>query len=113
MESAWDKPRSWGNHLISGSISLAAGVGSDSAKEKESGCLDTRKAKSLTIRLVDNATREDARKQTGEQVLQTFKKMKTPYTEQLVAARIMKGGDLLLHAATIEAREKLERDTYG
>lgn len=37
--------------------------------------------------------------------------MKTPYTEQLVAARITKGGDVLLHAATVEAREILERDS--
>lgn len=110
METAWDMPRNWSSPQTSGSVS-STGASNVSTKETEPGWLDTRKAKSLTVRLIDNAARDEARKRTGEQVLQAFKKMKTRYTEQLVAARITKGGDVLLHAAIVEAREKLERDS--
>lgn len=60
-ESAWDKPRSWSSLQTGGGTSLT-GTSTMDVKKAETGWLDTRKAKSLTIRLKDNAAREDARK---------------------------------------------------
>lgn len=108
MEPVWGKPRSWDGPLANGNLGPARA--NESKKKIKSAWTDTRKAKSLTIRLVDDMAREDARKQTGEQVLQAFKKMKTPYTDQLVAVKITKEGNILLHAATVEVKEKLERN---
>ena len=61
---------------------------------------------------VENATeREKTKAMLAKYILQKLQSSKHAKTSQLVAARRLQSGNILLQAATVESREKLERIT--
>ena len=78
---------------------------------KEDGSTGGRKLRELVVRMEDPTEREEAKTMLAEHILQKLQSSKHAETSQLVAARRLQSGDILLQAATVEARERLERNT--
>ena len=71
----------------------------------------SRKARTLTMRLKEEGEKASAAKATPLQLVKAFKVISEPLTEQIVAARRLQSGDVLLNLASLEARESLEKVT--
>ena len=59
----------------------------------------------------DATEREKTKAMLAEHILQKLQSSKHAETSQLVAARRLQSGDILLQAATVESKERLERIT--
>ncbi|MCJ1465909.1 hypothetical protein MMC07_004528 [Pseudocyphellaria aurata] len=69
-----------------------------------------RRLRELVIRVEDENEREDSKTMLAEHILQKVQSTKHAETSQLVAARRLQSGDILSQAATVESRERLERN---
>ena len=77
--------------------------------ESEGRAAASRKARTVTIRLGKAEEKDKAAKASPLQLVKAFKVVEEPLTEQIVAARRLYSGDVLLDVATMEAREGLEK----
>lgn len=77
----------------------------------EEGSAGGKKLRELVVRVEDAMEREETKAMLAEHILQKFQSSKHAETSQLVAARRLQNGDILLQAATVESRERLERNT--
>ena len=88
----------------------AQALGTKPAAKKE-GSTGERKLRELIVRMEDLTEREEIKAILAEHILQKFQSSKHAETSQLVAARRLQNRDILLQAATVEAKERLERNT--
>ncbi|MCJ1269414.1 hypothetical protein MMC22_009306 [Lobaria immixta] len=102
-----------------GSYASVAAIGKTAAKKtgatlsammKEEESSGRRRLRELVIRIENKKEREQGRSLLAENILQKLQSTKHAKTSQLVAARRLQSGDTLLQAATVKAREQLERN---
>ena len=78
---------------------------------REKGSTRERKLKELVIRAEDAMEQEETKTMLAEHILQKLQNSKHAETSQLIAAKRLQNRDILLQAATVKARERLERNT--
>lgn len=107
--TAATKNISLGESATWATVAAQAAMAKGTAKEQvDSGW---RRLRELVIRVENENEREQTRTLLAEQILQKLQSTKHAETSQLVAARRLQNGDILLQAATVGSREQLERNT--
>lgn len=96
---SWAQTASWSN-TSSGDASPRTQSTEAILRTEPTRATDTRKAKGITVRIDDKKEREDIGKLRDE---------KNTYTQQILAARRLNGGDLLLQTVSVKGREELEK----
>ena len=69
----------------------------------------SRKLKKLVVKVKDATEQEKTKTMLVEHILQKLQSSKYVKTSQLIAAKRFQSGNILLQAATIESKERLER----
>lgn len=93
--------------IIGSNSTNAVGAETASAEIKSQ---ENRKAKALTIRIENQEQRKMVAGLTSEQIISQLKTGQLPNTQQIIAARELKSGDISLQMASVEAREALEKE---
>ena len=70
-----------------------------------------RKLRELVVRVEDAIERKETKAMLAEHILQKLQSSKHAETSQLVAARRLQNGDILLQTATVELKKRLKRNT--
>ena len=78
---------------------------------KEEDSVGEKRLRELVIQVKDKTKQKKSKTMLAEHILQKVQSTKHVETSQLVAARHLQSGDILLQAATVETRKRLESNT--